>query len=301
MRWLKGTGVGGYIRASEDFVVREIIHPKFVKKYKIGKKVKEMDGPYTLLKLMKREMTTEQAIKLISEKTGIDKKKFGYAGLKDKFAITTQYLTVKNNITDLFLQGLKLEAVGKTEKHISKGDLLGNEFEITLHDCKEPDNINELTKELRKRGMPNYFGPQRFSGMNEKIGRTIIKTKSSKFPKERAKFLIHAYQSWIFNSMLDMYIKKNSKPNYNETIIVGYKSKIDRGVFGSIIKSLLKKENIRTVDFRIDNLKITCNGGRRKAFIKIPDIKYEIKGSILKLNFSLPKGSYATVLIDEVT
>lgn len=289
--------IGGKLLTPEDFVVNEIIHPKFLKKFRVGKKIEKMSGPYTLAKLTKRNLTTEQAIKIIAKMTKTKENEFGYAGLKDKFAVTTQYLTIRKELQNIETDNLKMKIIGKTDKRISTGDLIGNEFIITLHGCKNLENLPKIIEMIKKDGMPNYFGPQRFSENNEEIGRKIIETKKSGFDKKKTKFFIHAYQSWIFNKMLDEYIEKNKKPAYIDAPIIGYDSKIANDAFGKIIKRIMEKEKIATDDFRLDELSISCTGGKRKAFIKIDKIEYETIKDAVKLKFALPKGSYATVLI----
>ncbi len=92
----------------------------------------------------------------------------GYAGLKDKNATTTQYISIpKKYSKDLKnFKHNKIEIL-ETTLHGSKlniGDLKGNHFEINLHEVKQEDvgKIEKLLKQISKIGMPNYFGFQRF-------------------------------------------------------------------------------------------------------------------------------------------
>ncbi len=315
-------GTGGSILAEEDFVVREIISKKFLLHYKRGRRVEKIDGPYSILKVTKRGLTTEAAIKRLAKIYGIRPKDIGFAGLKDRFAVTTQYITAKNFSGKNYCSDtLSAEKMGVSSRPIAVGDLEGNEFEITLHGCRNIKNLNALLESLKSKGMPNYFGRQRFGTHNDNqiVGRRLIKKRYASaleiinahskekrkniksISKRRLKFFVNAYQSFIFNEMLDAYIRKTKKPDYRSAPIIGAKTKIRTGVFGKIIRRIMETEKITTKDFRLDGLKLSCEGGMRQVFVKpIIESSY-ISGSDVKLKFILPKGSYATVLLKEIT
>ena len=91
--WTKTGGTHGKIEKPEDFVVNEIIEKKFLQSFeRTGKGVRKITGPYTLFLLRKREMTTHSAIEKVSGEFGLNVKEIGYAGLKDRFAVTSQYI-----------------------------------------------------------------------------------------------------------------------------------------------------------------------------------------------------------------
>jgi len=298
-RWLKSEGISGNIKKPEDFIVKEILPPPFFVKYERWRNgVRDIKGPYTLLLMKKRNMTTQAAIKILSKKFG----EIGYAGLKDKFAVTYQFITVRGEAKEFVTKNLEVKPIGKTNKWLNIGDLVGNKFEITLHNCKT-ENLPMLIQEINERGIPNYFGPQRFgeSSNNHKIGKGILKGEISIYEigKDRAKFFVHAYQSYIFNEVLNEYIKENDNPYFKSIPIVGYETRLKNNKLHKMIKSILKKEGISTKDFVVGN-KMKCVGGKRKMFIK-PEIGYKIisKNKVV-LNFILPKGSYATVVLNEL-
>ena len=116
--------------------------------------------------------------------------------------------------------------------------------------------------------------------------------------KKMAKFYIHAYQSWIFNEMMDEYARRNRKPTYSKAPIIGYETKIRNDAFGRILKKTLKKEKISQKSFELGNMK--CVGGERPAFVEVGKVDYEINRNDVKLSFFLPKGSYGTVLLEQI-
>ena len=266
-----------YIKSPEDFVVKEIIDEKFLRKYKrTGKCIEKMSGDYTLFLVRKRNMTTEEAVKIIAKIFGVSEKSIGYAGLKDKFAVTEQYMTIKKYIKPVKEENLEVIIIGKINRHIGIGDLIKNEFEITLHNVSNTKKIIENTKKIEKSGMKNFFGPQRF-GINKNnhiIGRYLAEKKfreaekllGRKPTKKRLKFYINAYQSFLYNKEL----KKT------------------------------KKAFLEIKPIRIPEIRIECRGGKRETVIKTGKIDYEAKNKSIKLYFFLPKGSYATALLEQI-
>lgn len=304
--WTKTKGIGGSLKVPEDFVVREIINPKFLRK---------QDGKYTLFLVKKRNITTRDAIK---EMASLGLHDIGYAGLKDKFSVSWQYMSAVAEPKNYCSDNLMAVPVGKCKK-IFPGDLIANAFVITLHDCSNKKNLYSVIEELFRRGMPNYFGLQRFGRNkdNHIVGKHVVKkefadalkviNKNSRkryssikdVPKALLKFFINAYQSWIFNEALNKYISHNSKPYFKYAPIFGYKTHLGNTITDNIIKQICRKESIAAKDFRINELMLSCLGSRRQAFIRLAEINYTL-GTDLKIAFTLPKGSYATVLLKEV-
>jgi len=291
-----------YLKGPEDFVVEEIIDPKFTRKFKrVGCRVGKMSGDYALCLLRKRGKTTEEAVRFVSKKLGVSVSKIGFAGLKDKNAVTLQHLTLKGvkevGIDKFVAKNLDLEFLQYTDKCINIGDILGNRFKISLHKAKAKWDALER---LSKYGFPNYFGPQRFGkdGKNHIIGKRILKEKKSSFSKERSRFYIHSYQSYLFNTALENYLKKGGKPIYKEMGILGYNQKVGRSQIEKEIIQLAKKDGITWKDFKIDQMKLLSRGTKRPAFVKCDMFLHGPEPLVLK--FILPPGSYATALLQEL-
>jgi len=292
-------GTGGQVESPEDFVVEEIIEPKFLRKYRIaGGKVQPIDGKYTLAIMRKKLLTTEQAVQRLA--VHLKAARIGYAGLKDKFAVTSQYVTFPADYEPLLQtfrdESVSVEKVSRTDKEIAPGDLFGNRFTITLHNAKPTKILEELQV------FPNYYGPQRFGadGKNPKIGRLIIKRKfgealkeinamyKSQFtdlrqvPKKRLKFFVHAYQSLLFNEQL---------ASGKAAIIPGH---------SFVPPAVRKKEGVQEQDFKIRELSMSFRGGPRDLFVQ-PNIEHSYANKKLTLKFTLPKGAYATSILREIT
>ena len=119
----------------EDFVVTEISNVKI-----LGQ------GKYLYLNLKKTNRNTLDCVKEIAKQLNLKEKDVGFAGSKDKNAVTTQLVSVlgvsKEKISKIKIDNCELSILGSGNKPISLGDLEGNSFEITIRDLEEV-NINE--------------------------------------------------------------------------------------------------------------------------------------------------------------
>ena len=160
------------IKAPEDFIVEEL--PLYEP---------TGTGTHTFFGIRKRNLSTLEAINRIARDLQVRPQQFGYAGLKDKNAITTQVLSVEGVAPE---QVLKIEQpdieVLWAERHPHKlrvGHLRGNRFEITLRDI--PHDARSLVESVMTRlateGVPNRFGAQRFGNKNDThlIGKALVK------------------------------------------------------------------------------------------------------------------------------
>ena len=157
-------GIGGTIRNQyEDFYVEEI--PEVIP---------SGEGPNVYIWIEKLGRTTLDVVLDISRDLHISRKRMGFAGMKDKKALTRQWICISNMDSEEQMQQVKDLDIYKTDflkvvrgrKKLRMGQLKGNKFKILirdLDDIEESANIaNEVLNELQTTGVPNYFGWQRF-------------------------------------------------------------------------------------------------------------------------------------------
>ena len=158
----------------EDFIVEEL------PLYEPSK-----TGTHTYFAIRKRNLSTLEAINRIARELQVSTRDFGYAGLKDKHAVTTQVLSVDGVAPErvLEIEQPDIEVLW-AERHAHKlrvGHLRGNRFELTLHDI--PHDALPLVKTVMARlvaeGVPNRFGAQRFGKKNDShlIGKALLKAE----------------------------------------------------------------------------------------------------------------------------
>ncbi|HNX40365.1 MAG TPA: tRNA pseudouridine(13) synthase TruD [Methanothrix sp.] len=153
-------GCGGSIKGSaEDFVVSEVFQDFSYE-----------GGRYLVLEVEKTNWDTHRLIREMARQLKISQKRFAWAGTKDKRAVTSQRISIMNldeqALADLHLPDLKIRVLGRTNRAVGLGDLLGNSFKIVIRDlaCPDPaDRMARITEQIKShKGVPNYFGLQRF-------------------------------------------------------------------------------------------------------------------------------------------
>jgi tRNA pseudouridine13 synthase len=172
------TGIGGKLRERiEDFIVDEI--PKHTDLAE--------NGEYTHFNLEKKNWETISAVRAIARSLGVSYKRFGYAGNKDRRAVTTQRIAAwqieQEQLMKVELDGIRLYGFTKSNSRISLGDSEGNRFKITI---RNPElrgqeleaSMKAASEQIEIAGVPNYFGYQRFGTVRPNthlVGRELVK------------------------------------------------------------------------------------------------------------------------------
>ncbi|MCZ7356591.1 MAG: tRNA pseudouridine(13) synthase TruD [Candidatus Methanoperedens sp.] len=169
-------GTGGVIRQQiDDFVVEELTN-----------RVETGNGNYLIVELSKRNWDTHRLIRELSRIFRVSQDRFGWAGTKDKRALTRQKISIwdtgEEELERVRLKDVELKVIGRSNKKISLGDLWGNRFKITVRDVGLPQDetlarVKAITSEL-ERGAPNFFGVQRFGDIRpvtHVVGEAIVR------------------------------------------------------------------------------------------------------------------------------
>ena len=187
-------GTGGVLRTlPEDFCVEEL--PLYVP---------GGHGSHAYALVEKRNLTTRDLV-LALVREGVKEKEIGVAGLKDKFAVTQQWLSVPNKHAALFaaLESLENVKVLETSRHSNKlgmGHLHGNRFTIRVREADQDAfaTAQVILEVLRRVGVPNYFGPQRFGrlGRNAVDGYKVVHGESVPGGYHLKGFFISSITCW---------------------------------------------------------------------------------------------------------
>ena len=168
-------GIGGKLRTSpEDFLVEEMPLPE-----KGG-----TAGPYLICLLTKKNWELQHAVKEIAKRLGISHRRIGWAGTKDRNAITRQWISIYNvtaeQVAAIHLKDINLEPLRQSNESLSLGQLLGNRFDLVIRDTQSFD-LSQQVQTLNKtasEGVPNYFGLQRFGALRpvtHRVGEWILR------------------------------------------------------------------------------------------------------------------------------
>lgn len=166
-------------------------------------------GQHVLLKVRKRNANTQWVARELAKLCGCHPRDIGYAGLKDRRAVAIQWFTVPRSL--LTLESWRevsqpefnvLEAEAHSRK-LPRGALASNRFTIRIRDVDSNSLAGPLTTRLTQitqRGVPNYFGPQRFGHDGANLTR-ITSGLRALHPAERG-FVLSAARSLVFNAVL---------------------------------------------------------------------------------------------------
>ncbi len=334
-------------QSPRDFVVEEIPLYEF-----------SGEGEHLILFVRKKSLTTPEMIGQIARYLGIKNKEIGYAGLKDKHAMTKQYISLHKKYEEAMdnfsCDGIKIISKTYHANKIRIGHLKGNRFYIKLKKVNPTSaaKIDEALKNINKNGMPNFFGYQRFGrdGDNHILGEKIAKGEARERNPRVKRLLINAYQSHLFNLWLSRRLEINSLVSSFEAVELenilnlpngevkklkaqahpfklitgdvmehyphgrlfdfeGDEEDITRfkeraiSVTGLLVgeKARHATQNAFMIEKEFDDT-IKADGARRYAWVYPTDIegRFNPVEAQYELNFTLPKGSYATVLIEEI-
>ena len=281
----------------EDFIVKEISGINL-----------ENNGQYSYFILKKANHTTVGALEILSKKFRIPLKHFGFAGNKDKNAVTEQKISVfrgSKSFENVGFNNIELKYLGSGKNPISLGGLEGNEFIITIRNLD--DNHIKKIKILqnKKLKIPNLYGPQRFSKNNHLVGKAIIKRDFKKaagfilensgiiedkiqnyltknknnyiealrlIPLKTRRLFVHSYQSFLFNKIVEKFLKSDKLKNIKIQVIgFGFElGNIKNPQLKNILKKILEEEKINPRDFIINQMpELTSEGDFRDLFFNM--------------------------------
>ncbi len=168
----------------EDFCVEEVVDLS-----------PELEGPYSFYRLTKRGANTVDVLRDIARKLHRRWEEIAYGGLKDRHALTIQYITIKSGPTrDLKGQNWRLEYLGRSPYPMGKSHLLGNRFRLIVREVKlEEEKIRQELELVERFGIPNYYDDQRFGSARHGQGFVAKEAIRGNYP--RALYLLLAQAS----------------------------------------------------------------------------------------------------------
>lgn len=166
-------GIGGTIKnRAQDFFVQEmpLYDPSGT-------------GEHVYAEIQKVNVTTFEAVNRIAAALRVSSRDIGFAGLKDAKAVSRQVLsivgTTEQAVMDLRVPDVTINWAVRHENKLRLGHLAGNRFAIKIRDVDPTDvvKLSPVIEEIRRRGMPNYFGEQRFGRRNDndRLGAALIR------------------------------------------------------------------------------------------------------------------------------
>lgn len=322
-------GTGGVVkRAPRDFVVEEI--PLYAP---------SGEGAHVYVRHRRTGLATREVVVALARLFGVEARDVGYAGQKDKWAVATQTfsLPLARVEPDEVARRIEGEIGGdvlEARRHVNKlrrGHLIGNRFTIRLVDVhpEAGERARAIAAEIARRGLPNAYGPQRYGedGRNAERGRALLDK-----PKRGwlAELHLCAWQASLF----DRWLAERLELGLFERVVAGdVAKKTTNGALFDVVDADVENERfargeithtgpmfgasmrttsgavaereaalLATTGVTAEQLaRARLEGTRRAGRVRVDELAIAQDGADVVLSFALPKGSYATTLLREIT
>ena len=301
------------IRSSnEDFEVTEVLGWEL-----------SADGEHDYLWIEKSGANTEWVARQLARHAGVPAKDVGYAGLKDRHALTRQWFSVPRwhapDWSAIAVEGVRVVETGRHQKKLRRGAHHANRFRIVLRGEETARHADELAARvgiIRTHGVPNYFGEQRFGRDGANLALADAWASGRRLPRHKRSLAISTVRSFLFNEALDARVREGT---WN-TLLPGDKANLDGT--GSVF-------DVETVD---EELERRCAGmdihpagvlagdgcelgpdawrnaldkarvepGNRSLRLRVADAECTVEEGAATLSFTLPRGAFATAVIREI-
>lgn len=329
-----GAPLIGRLRVSpEDFVVAE----------HLGYSA-DGEGEHAFLQVRKRGLNTADVARELARFAGVRQVDVGFAGLKDRHAVTTQYFSVHlpgrpdPDWRELNRDALQVVDVRRHRRKIRRGSLRGNRFVLVLRELAGGrQQAEDLLQMIARRGVPNYFGPQRFGRQASNLYRAAqLLAGEGRRPKpEQLRMITSAARSYLFNRVLAARVGDTSwdRALQGEVMLLGdsgrqfhaepedpqleartsaceiHPSGPLPGDAGRCLQPDGQAATIEQVALSDDLARQWCDGlarrrvqsERRSLRLLAEDLNWEwLDDGSLRLTFGLTSGGFATTLVREL-
>jgi len=318
-----------YKTEPEDFIVEEI--PNFTP---------SGDGEHALLHIQKRNENTPWLAKQLARLAGIKNMDVGFAGMKDRHAVTTQWFSVRlagkqePEWHQLENENIKILQTTRHSRKIKRGALVGNRFRLLLRDVVgNTKEIEQRLQLIQQSGVPNYFGEQRFGRDGNNIAQALklFRGELTLKNKQQRGIYLSAARAHLFNVILNKRIELNC---WDKAIVgdvfslAGSNSIFTPPTIDNQIIERLEQHDIHITaplwgrgplasqgdafeletqvtaeykEYQQGLVDAGLNQERRATRMAIKDLQWTFaEPSQLQLEFTLPAGSYATVLLSQL-
>lgn len=291
---------------NEDFIVTEL-----------PLQLPSGQGEHIWLDIEKNGANTAFVAQQLAAAAGVQEWDVGYAGLKDRYAITRQWFSIylpkgeTPDLTQLQHPEFKVLSQSRHVKKLRPGDLQGNRFRIVLRDLVgDRGAIEANLQAVASQGVPNYFGAQRFGhdGGNVEQGRAMLAREIRvRNPKKKGIYL-SAVRSFVFNEVLALRIQQGLWGKTLPGDVMDESGRPTGPLWGR--GRVSTTDEAQALENGVAGAHPTlCDGmehagldQERRALVASPaDMTWEWpQADQLVLTFSLPAGNYATSVLNEI-
>jgi tRNA pseudouridine13 synthase len=281
------------------------------------------DGEHDYLWIEKTGANTEWVARQLARHAEVPAKDVGYAGLKDRHAITRQWFSIPRWSSPdwqvLDVEGVKVLDVQRHSKKLRRGAHKANHFCIVLRRenlQRHAVVIDDRIQAIREQGVPNYFGEQRFGRDGNNVSLADAWASGKRLPRHKRSIAISTARSFMFNDFLDSRVRDGT---WN-AILTGDKANLDGtgSVFdvGDVDEELARRCNEMDIhpagelagggstgsnqDWISALGKARVEPGTRSLRLRVTELSSNIAEDAVELSFILGRGAFATSVLREL-
>ena len=299
-------------------------------------------GEHDYLWIEKTSQNTDWVARQLARHAGVRAADVGYSGMKDRHALTRQWFSVPGregcDWSAFAVDGVRILERRRHQRKLRRGANAGNAFRIALRTteldaAREP--VAERLADIAGRGVPNYFGPQRFGhgGGNLDLARRLF--AGARLRRDKRSIAISAARSFLFNEILSARVRDGSW----ERILSGERVNLDGS--GSVFRAAAVDEELErraremdihptgtlwglrdeesrsdisagavaalernatedSADLRTGLENLGAKAAHRPLRVRVADLSWDIEDGALWLEFRLPSGAFATAVLREI-
>lgn len=274
-------------------------------------------GEHIWLDVEKNGANTAFVAQQLAAAAGVQEWDVGYAGLKDRYAITRQWFSIylpkgeTPDLTQLQHPEFKVLSQSRHVKKLRPGDLQGNRFRIVLRDVVgDRAAIEANLQAVASQGVPNYFGAQRFGheGGNVEQGRAMLAREIRVRNPKRKGIYLSAVRSFVFNEVLALRIQQGLWGQTLPGDVLDAAGRPTgplwgRGRVSSSEQAQALENGVAARHAALcDGMEHAGLDQERRALVASPgELSWDWpQADQLVLSFSLPAGNYATSVLNEI-
>ena len=275
-------------------------------------------GEHLYLHLKKTGINTADVARQLARHFGVKEMDVGYAGMKDKQAVTTQWFSLylpkggDSEAAAFAMAGTELLSVLRHTQKLRRGQHGGNRFQLLLATLEgDPEDLQRRLGLIAEHGVPNYFGPQRFGIEGNNLlaaNRWFVERRAPRSRNTKSIYL-SAARSYLFNRLL------------SQRVADGSWNVIEAGDIPAVADTALptgplwgrgrlrSTERVGALEQQLaEQFAQWCNAlehsglqqERRSLCLPLQDLRWHLSAQQLELEFQLPVGCFATSVIREI-
>jgi len=298
------------------------------------------EGEHLWLKIEKDGSNTDWVAQQLAKFAGVKSMAVSYAGMKDRHAVTTQWFSLHlpgmddPDFSDLQTDEFRILQQIRHNRKLKRGASSGNRFQIRItHLEGNIESLEEKLQIIKKEGVPNYFGEQRFGREMGNLTKAekMFNREIKKLKKQHRGLYLSSARSWIFNQILSIRIQQDNwlSPMPGEVYMLNAKSacftgqhqenseEIRRRLLDKEINltaslwgegeslamhDVLELEKLVAAEYKhlAEGLELARLKQERRSLRLVPEkLNWEINDDALNIMFELPTGAFATMVLRE--